>query len=205
MAYGYRCPQCRTENAAHSPGCKFAGLADGKIEEAHVDIISSLAIGRHSEDELKAQAPNNWLAIHDAVLDLYLSEGRITREMRENEDKPDEEVLRLLTPDEYRAQLVPTEKYIETVWQHGPVDGCLDDATMAAIAWHAWKDFSWEETHERVADWLRETGAWDRGSWEESSINDLLQSKRHVHENDYGWSNAAQQAAGVISNRGATA
>ncbi|EMA47626.1 DUF7474 family protein [Halococcus saccharolyticus] len=206
MAYGYKCPQCRTENAAHSPGCKFASLADGKIEEAHVDIISSLAMSRHSEDELKDEAPNNWLAIHDAVLDLYLSEGRITHEMRENEDKPDEEVLRLLTPDEYRAQLSPTHENIKVVWENGPVDGVKDVSVTAIVSWHEMKDFSWEETRQRTIDWLRDTGAWGRGSWEESSPAEVVDAKKHVHDRGYGWANAASEAAGSIKNQmGATA
>ena len=206
MGYGYRCPRCRTTNALHADECRYDGLADGVIEQAHIDIISTLSMSRHSETELENHAPDGWSKVHDDVLDLYRNEGRITTEHRDTDDG-DEEVLYLRTPEEYRAQLIPTERYIETVWQHGPVDGAKDTSVIAAISWHEWRDFSWEATRERVANWLRDTGAWERGSWEESSIEEVLRSKKHVYDGSYGWKEAAQSAVGVIesANRGASA
>ena len=206
MAYGYRCPRCRTTNALHADECRYAHLADGAIEEAHIDVLSTLSMSRHTEEELEDRAANGWSKVHDDVLDLYRNEGRITTEQRETDDGT-EDVLYLRTPEEYRAQLVPTERYIETVWKHGPVDGAKDVSVTAAISWHEWRDFSWEQTRERVANWLRDTGAWERGSWEESSIDELLSSKKHVYDGSYGWKEAAQSAVRVIesANGGATA
>ena len=200
MGYGYRCPRCRTKNAIHDHGCRYESLNDGVIEEAHIDIISSLSIARHTEDELVAEAPNGWSQVHDDVLGLYRREGRITTQQRETDDGGTEEVLYLRTPDEYREQLVPTQRYISTVWERGPVDGCKDDAIISVISWHEWRDFSWEETSERVADWLRDTGAWSRGNWEEGSIDELLRSKRHVYEKSYGWKEAAKAAESTIKS-----
>lgn len=199
MGYGYRCPRCRSTNALHGEDCRYAHLADGAIEKAHIDIVASLSTSRHTEDELERQVPDGWSHVHDDVLDLYRSEGRITTEQRETDDGT-VDVLYLRTPDEYRDQLVPTERYIETVWQHGPVDGAKDVSVTAAISWHEWRDFSWSETKERVADWLRNTGAWERGSWEESTIDELLRSKKHVFDGSYGWKEAAKAAKRTIES-----
>jgi hypothetical protein len=53
-----------------------------------------------------------------------------------------------------------------------------------------------------VVEWLRESGAWDRGGFEEPSPGALLDEKRHVYEAGYGWRQAAQAAKGVIERRG---
>lgn len=200
MAYGYRCPRCRTTNTIHENDCRYESLVDGAIEEAHIDIISSLSMVRLTEGELEDRAHNGWSQVHDDVLGLYQKEGRITTQTRDTDDG-DVEVLYLRSIAEYREQLVPTQRYINTIWERGPVDGCKDDAVVAAISWHEWMDFSWESTRERVADWLRDTGAWKRGSWEESSIDDLLRSKKHVYDGSYGWKEAAQSACRIIETR----
>lgn len=208
MGYGYRCPSCRTTNALHTEGCQHAHAAPEAIEKAHIDILSVLSTCRRSEESLKDEAHNGWSPIHEDVLDLYMNEGRIVHRPAEEDlpvprlpDEDDETVLYLRTPDEYRAQLVPTEAHIKTVWEHGPADGCKDDALVAAISWHEWRDFSWKETRSRIADWLRDTGAWERGSWEESSIEELLNDKQHVFEESYGWKQTAKQAESVLEGR----
>jgi hypothetical protein len=58
--------------------------------------------------------------------------------------------------------------------------------------------FSWEETRERVVAWLEESGAWDRGGFEESSPEGVVDNKRHVYESGYGWMQAATEAKAVI-------
>lgn len=200
MAYGYRCPRCRTTNAIHDSGCRYDNLADGVIEEAHIDIISSLSMMRLTKAELVERTHNGWSQVHSDVLDLYQNEGRVTTQQRETEDGGTVDVLYLRTMAEYREQLVPTQQYISTVWERGPVDGCKDDAVISIISWHEWMDFSWEETCDRTADWLRDTGAWKRGNWDESSIDELLRSKKHIFDGSYGWKEAAQSACRIIES-----
>lgn len=202
MAYGYRCPRCRTKNTLHEGDCRYRSLKDGVIEEAHIDIISSLSLTRLTEDELASETANGWSQVHDDVLGLYQKEGRITTQQRETDEDDDEveTVLYLRTAQEYRDQLVPTEAHIKTVWEHGPIDGCKDNALTAVISWHEWREFSWEATRERVVDWLRDTRAWERGSWEESSPEEVVDSKKHVHEESYGWKEKAISAKRVIES-----
>jgi hypothetical protein len=66
------------------------------------------------------------------------------------------------------------------------------------VAWYEMVDLSWGETREKVVSWLRDTGAWDRGGFEESSPEELVDDKRRVYDEGYGWKEAAQEAKSVI-------
>jgi hypothetical protein len=70
------------------------------------------------------------------------------------------------------------------------------------IAWYEMVGLSWSETKENVAEWLRASGAWDRGGFEESSPEELVESKRHVYEEGYGWKEKGQAAKRVIERHG---
>jgi len=78
------------------------------------------------------------------------------------------------------------------------VPGCHDHAVFAMVAWYEMVDLSWQETKENVVTWLRESGTWDRGGFEESSPEALVESKRHVYDAGYGWKQAGQEAKAVI-------
>jgi hypothetical protein len=69
------------------------------------------------------------------------------------------------------------------------------------IAWYEMVGLSWAETRERVIEWLEESGAWDRGGFEESSPAELVDKKRHVYESGYGWKEKASAAKRVIDRR----
>jgi len=56
----------------------------------------------------------------------------------------------------------------------------------------------WPETRENVIDWLHESGTWARGGFEESSPEELVDTKQHVHEEGYGWKEKAVAAKRVI-------
>jgi hypothetical protein len=198
----HACPGCGTTNDLHEIDCKHEGTSRAEIEKAHTDILAKLSLSPHEPDTLRQETHGEWDALHEAVLDSLKRSQRVQLNYVSENDlfdvaSAEEDKLVLLTPGEWREERVPTEPYIREVWSRGPVDGAKDAAIVAAISWHEWAGFSWEETTERVADWLQETGAWERGSWEESSIEELLSDKRHVHEEGYGWAEKAKQAAGV--------
>jgi len=73
---------------------------------------------------------------------------------------------------------------------------------FALIAWYEMVGLSWEETRERVVRWLRESGTWDRGGFEEATPEELVDAKRHVYEQGYGWKEKARAAKAVIDRRG---
>jgi len=104
-----------------------------------------------------------------------------------------------LTAAEYAEQVSePSIEPMATIYEHGSVPGCHDNAVFAMIAWYEMVDLSWPETKDNVVTWLRESGAWDRGGFEESSPEELVESKRHVYESGYGWKQAGQEAKAVI-------
>ena len=69
------------------------------------------------------------------------------------------------------------------------------------VAFYEMVGLSWEETKKNMVEWLHESVTWDRGGFEESSPAELVESKRHVHEEGYGWKQAATEAKAVIDRR----
>ncbi|MFB6080996.1 MAG: hypothetical protein ABEJ81_08365 [Haloferacaceae archaeon] len=125
--------------------------------------------------------------------------GRLKREGRVDEH---DGRLRLLTAAEFREEVAePTHEPLATVHRHGSVPGCHDNAVFAMIAWYEMVGLSWPETRERVVEWLVESGAWDRGGFEEATPAELVDKKRHVYESGYGWKEKAGAAKRVIDRR----
>ncbi|MFB6301291.1 MAG: hypothetical protein ABEH78_00280 [Haloferacaceae archaeon] len=133
------------------------------------------------------------VALRGAALARLKREGRV--------DEHDGR-LRLLTAEEFREEVAePTHEPLATLHRHGSVPGCHDNAVFAMIAWYEMVGLSWTETRERVVEWLEESGAWDRGGFEESTPAELVDKKRHVYEAGYGWKEKAQAAKRVIERR----
>lgn len=190
--FQYPCPDCRTTNAIHKPECDFEEQRRGEIEKAYIDVLSVLSAAEVDESELQNRVQGEWDRLHAAVLGVLKSRKRVMM---------DGDSLRLLTSDEYEEEVSePTVEPVRTVYQHGSVPGCHDNAVFAMIAWYEMVDLSWEETREKVVSWLRDTGAWERGGFEESSPEELVDSKRRVYEEGYGWKQAAQEAKSVIEH-----
>lgn len=127
---------------------------------------------------------------------------RVTSPEEEVEEDADEDICRLLPPDEYRELVSqPTFEPLQTIYEHGSVPGAHDHSVFAMVAFYEMVGLSWEETREHVVQWLHDTGTWDRGGFEESTPEELVESKRHVYENGYGWRQAASEAKAVIDRR----
>ncbi|MDR5672814.1 Uncharacterized protein AArcCO_3018 [Halalkaliarchaeum sp. AArc-CO] len=191
--FQYPCPGCRTTNSLHQQGCSFEGADWSAIEKAYTDLLAVLSdpdAAPLSEAALREAVHGEWGGLYKAALGVLRHEGRVVE---------DDGRLRLLTAAEYKEQVSePDREPLRTIYEHGSVPGCHDNAVFAMIAWYEMVGLSWAETKENVVEWLRTSGAWDRGGFEESSPEELVESKRHVYDAGYGWKEKAQAAKRVI-------
>jgi hypothetical protein len=186
--FSYPCPDCRTTNSLHDAGCRFEGRPWPEIERAYVDVLAVLSAGVRSESDLQESV--EWDSLRAAALSRLRRDGRVDESNG---------TLRLLTAEEYREEVTePSREPLRTIYRYGSVPGCHDNAVFAMIAFYEMVGLSWPETRERVVSWLRESGAWARGGFEEPSPEALVDSKRHVYEAGYGWREKAEAAKRVI-------
>ncbi len=190
--FRYPCPGCRTTNSLHDAECEFEGVSWPTIEKAYTDLLAVLTRRPDgmSEPALRSAVDDDWGGLYKAALGVLEREKRVLRE---------DDVLRLLTAAEFKEFVSePTSEPMRTVYTHGSVPGCHDNAVFAMIAWYEMVGFSWPETKENVVEWLHSSGAWDRGGFEESTPEELVERKRHVYEEGYGWKEKGQAAKRVI-------
>lgn len=192
--FRFPCPECRTTSTLHGPSCRFEGVSRYDVEKAYTDVLAILVHGPVSEDRLRELVHGDWSAVHAAVVEALDREHRL-RDAQAG-------VLELVTPGEWLEQVAePDIEPIRTVYRKGSVPGCHDLAVFALVAWYEMVGFPWEETRARVIEWLRASGTWDRGGFEESTPEDVVDKKRHVFERGYGWKQAAEEAKAVIDRR----
>jgi hypothetical protein len=189
--FDYPCPDCRTTSNLHGPDCEFEGASWADIEKAYTDIVAVLSANSLPEEALRNAVTGRWSNLHNSALD------RLVHEQRVMEDEQGH--LELLTAEQYKEHVTdPNVEPIKTVARKGSVPGAHDNAVFAMIAWYEMVGLSWTETRERVVDWLRDTGTWTRGGFEEASPQELVTKKRHVYEAGYGWKEKAEAAKAVI-------
>ncbi|UPW01531.1 hypothetical protein M0R88_05355 [Halorussus gelatinilyticus] len=189
--FDYPCPDCRTTSNLHGPDCEYEGASWSDIEKAYTDLVAVLSANALPEEALREAVHGRWSSLHKAALDRLVHEQRVM----ENEEGH----LKLLTAEQYKEHVTdPNVEPIKTVARKGSVPGAHDNAVFAMIAWYEMVGLSWNETRERVVDWLRDTGTWTRGGFEEASPQELVNKKRHVYESGYGWKEKAEAAKAVI-------
>ena len=189
--FDYPCPGCRTSSNLHDPDCRFEGATRNEIEKAYTDILAVLSTSSKTESALREAVEGRWSARHAAALDAMRREHRIR--------ETDSQGLELLTPAERKERVSePTHEPMKTIYERGSVPGSHDNAIFALLAWYEMVGFTWEETREKVIEWLHDSGTWARGGFEESTPEELVDSKRHVYEQGYGWKEKAQAAKRVI-------
>ena len=196
MRLRYRCPGCRTTSNLHDPGCEFEGTDRTHIERAYTDLLAPLSARTYAdEDALRDDVPTDrWSGLHTAVLRRLKSDQRIVED--------DDGRLRLLPPDEYKDRVSrPTFEPLQTIYEQGSVPGAHDHSVFAIIAFYEMVGLSWEETREQTIEWLHDSGTWNRGGFEEDTPEELVDSKKHVYEEGYGWKQAATEAKAVIDRR----
>ena len=191
--FRYPCPDCRTTNSLHETGCDYEGTDWYEIERAYVDLLSVLSDGPTTESTLQHAIPGGreaWSGLHRGAFELLQREGRVQQE---------DDGLRLLGAEEYREAVAePTQDPLRTIYQEGSYPGAHDNSVFALIAYYEMVGLSWAETREKTIEWLRETGTWARGGFEEASPAELVDKKRHVYEAGYGWKEKATAAKRVI-------
>lgn len=192
-AFRYPCPVCRTETNIHQPDCQFNETPRAVIERAYIDILSALTETTLTRDALRQEVDDWQDGIHDRCLKQLENDYRVVE---------DGGVLELLSEEQRKDEIAqPSYDPLRTIYQKGSVKGAHDNSVFAMIAFYEMVGLSWEETHDRTVAWLRESGAWDRGGFEEDSPEELVQSKRHVYEQGYGWKDKATAAKRVISRK----
>ncbi|MGM0591291.1 MAG: DUF7474 family protein [Halobacteriota archaeon] len=189
--FDYPCPDCRTTNSLHDANCRFEGVPWHTVEKAYTDLVSLLTTQPYTEAALRESVHGDWTPLHIAALERLNYEGCVR--------ETDGGKLELLTAAEYKEEISePTQEPMRTLYRQGSVPGCHDNAVFAMIAWYEMVGLSWAETKENVVQWLRESGAWARGGFEESSPEQLVESKRHVYEAGYGWREKAEASKRII-------
>ena len=190
--FEYPCPDCRTRTNLHEAGCDFDGVRWTDIESAYVDILAHLSQASLSEERLR-ETVDDWDQLHARTL------SRLQRDQRVEET---DDSLTLLTAEEYKERVThPTMEPLQTIYEKGSVHGAHDNAVFALVAFYEMVGLSWAETREQMLTWLEESGTWARGGFEESSPEELVDSKRHVYERGYGWKQAGREAKAVIDRR----
>lgn len=191
----YSCPDCGTTNQLHRSRCEFENVDWYVIEKTYIDIVS-VVIGEASKEsavtkqELKNEVDGKWGYLYGAVYNQLLYHHRIT-ETEYGTIVPVDAATR-------KELLEPTTEPIQTLWEYGSVPGCHDNTIFALISWHEMNGFSWNETRERLLTWFEQTGTWERGGFEEPSPQELIDSKKHVYDEGYGWKEKANAARNVI-------
>ena len=190
--FEYPCPDCRTRTNLDEAGCDFDGVRWIDIEAAYVDILTHLSQASLSEGRLR-ETVDDWDQLHARTL------SRLQRDQRIEET---DDGLTLLTAEAYKERVThPTMEPLQTIYEKGSVHGAHDNAVFALVAFYEMVGLSWAETREQMLTWLEESGTWARGGFEETSPEELVDSKRHVYERGYGWKQAGREAKAVIDRR----
>lgn len=209
MRFNYECPGCSSATEYHSEDCQYKDFSRGEIEARYIQILSQLAIG----GEIAEEDMNGGNKItHGRKSGEDLQKGILFKLQRENHIiktnsekakeigySSDSKKYVLLTEDQ-RKEILSTPDFepMKTLYEYGTVPGCQDNGVFAMISFLNSAGLSWDETKEQVIEWLEETNSWERGSFEEQSIEQLVDKKRHVWANNYGFMDKAEAAVAII-------
>jgi len=187
----YPCPACRSTTVFHTPDCRFGECDREQIQQAYVAIATVLDAGPRDRDALQA-ALDDWGPLYAAVVDALERDHRI--------EARDDGALAVVPPAERRERLrVPQHEALRTIYDEGSVPGAHDNSVFALVSYYEMVGLSWPETREAVLEWLDQSGTWERGGFEEATPEDLVDAKRHVYEQGYGWKAKAEAASRVIT------
>jgi hypothetical protein len=151
-----------------------------------MDILSVLSVLPCRKSSLEDSVDGGWTDLHEDCFKTLWGLNHIKLN--------DSSQFALLTPDEQQESVEPTQEPLRTIYEHGTVPGCHDNGIFALIAWYANQDLSWDETKQKLREWFSRTGTWRRGGFSEPSKDEVLEKKKHVWEEAYGWSSMGQAA-----------
>lgn len=189
--YRYPCPGCRSTTVLHGRDCPYESRGRAEIERAHVDILSRLSTAPATKVALRESIERPWNDLYESILRMLQRDARIDA---------DGDRLTIVPPDEIADRIEPTDEPLRTIYEKGSVAGAHDNSVFAMVSYYASKGLTWEDTRRQVLNWLEQSGTWARGGFEEPSPEALVDDKRHVYEEGYGWLEKATAAKRVIDN-----
>jgi hypothetical protein len=169
---------------------------DKEVEAEDADLLELESVEFNEAQQDIDPPTQEWNELHEDCLSRLIEERRVM-------ETP--EGLILTTPEERVEQVIPTFEPLRTIYECGPVDGAKDYSVYTMVSWCALKDMTWEQTCNFIHEWMEDTGAWERESWGEPSVQALLNDKKHVWANDLGWGDMAKAAKGEIDSSDADA
>jgi hypothetical protein len=187
---GYPCPECGSMYTIHTPDCELEGTDRSDIEIAYIDILSTLSVAAVTKSSLTTEHVEDWTDLHERVFSHLVGTQQVTFES--------DGVVRLSTHDE---SVAPAEEPLRTIYVHGTYPGCHDNGIFALMAYWANMGLSWHDTKTQLLDWFNRTGTWDRGGFGESSPEAVIDTKKHVWDEAYGWEKMGQKAKTEIEKR----
>lgn len=203
--FDYPCPDCRSTSNLHADGCNYSNRDREEFERAYFDILTQLTISPKPKiadeelvhngngDGLMNNCRGAWTAVYEDCLIRLKHEYIIVEE---------ENVFRIMGKEERKdAVSEPQHEPMKTLYEKGSVPGAHDNAVFAMVAFYEMVGLSWTETRENVLEWLDETGTWKRGGFAEKSPEELVEKKRHVYDQGYGWREKAEAAKRVIDQK----
>ncbi len=190
VAQAYPCPDCGSVYTVHQPGCEFDGTDRSSIERAYIDIIAPLSVTTITKQSLQAKEVPEWTDLHERVFAYLTGTQQVIVEA--------DGTVRLATEDE---SVAPDEEPLITIYRQGTYPGCHDNGIFALVAYFSNMGLSWQETKSQMLDWFNRTGTWDRGGFEEDSPEEVIEQKRHVWAEGYGWQRMGNQAKSEIKRR----
>lgn len=219
--FEYPCPHCGSVSQLHSGSCDFSTHSGAKytrseIERAYLAIITELSFSNSGRGELIDSATEQIKEreLLGDCLDYLVNKNRVFDITDEDIHQNVKSISRDLVPDDNsgayyymsthdewkEAISYPRFDPINTIYEKGSYPGCHDNAIFALVAYFQMVGLSWDETVEMLKEWFEETGTWERGGFEEDSPMELIEDKKHVYENEYGWSEKGDAAKSVIES-----
>lgn len=193
--------------------CSYHDTPIQDIRKAYTDILSVLSAKnadriasgnppgvpyetlREHVNEILQQQPPETRGLYREIHDDCLHQLKDDRRVAETEEMGG---LYVKTPEQRQREIIPTFDPIQTIYEHGPVDGAKDYAVYTMVSWTELVGLTWEQACNFLHEWLEETNSWAELSWGERSIQQLLDSKKHVHDRELGWGDYAGIAADHI-------
>lgn len=227
--FTYPCPNCGSTSELHPDTCNYYNedeigendemgrkidFSRTEIEQAYVDIITALSfrdfVGGDLVDKLDHIDSKllsdclHYLVTQNRVFDLTDTELMSELESIDPETVPDDANVyyHLPTHAEWKTAVsYPSFEPLKTIYEEGSYPGCHDNAVFALVAYFQMVGLTWDETVDMVEEWFDETGTWERGGFEEDTPRELIEDKKHVYDNEYGWSEKGEAAKNVIESR----
>lgn len=160
-----------------------------------MEILSVLSAEPSTRENLQELVEEPWDDLYEGTLRMLKRDARIDVERIDQTEQ-----LVVVPPDEIADRIEPTEDPLRTIYERGSVPGAHDNSVFAMISYYGSKGLTWEDTRRQVLNWLEESGTWARGGFEEPTPDALVDGKRHVYEEEYGWMEKATAAKRVIEN-----